>query len=318
MKYPGGDGVLMGVARTVGQTGYYGIWFLKELLGFKKPLATTMIITYQCNLRCQHCQIAENLPSIPQPHKISYEVAVEEMKASYDRGARVLFFEGGEPTSWSDGERTLLDLIKAGKEIGFFVTGYTTNGTNVFYLESDVISVSLDGPREVHDSIRCEGVFEKMMENLSRVDHPNVFANMVVLPENKHLIRETAQIVKDDPRINGLMINFLTPPPDTKVLSIEEKRKVVEEIVALKKEGFPILNSKKALRELLIEDYSGKCPFWASEFVLPDRSKVYGCPMKGDSCKHCGFNAVREYSLITRGSITTILSMAGRFGLSTK
>jgi MoaA/NifB/PqqE/SkfB family radical SAM enzyme len=318
LKYPGGDGVGMGVARTMGQTAYYGIWFLKELLGFKKPLATTMIITYQCNLRCQHCQIAGALPSIPQPHKISYDDAVEEMKASYERGARVLFFEGGEPTHWSDGERTLLDLIKAGKEIGFFVTGYTTNGTNVIYLESDVISVSLDGPREVHDSIRCEGVFDKMMENLSRVEHPNVFANMVVMPDNRHLIRETAQVVKDNPRINGLMINFLTPPPEAKVLSIEEKRQVVKEILALKKEGYPILNSRKALKELLIEDYSGRCPFWASEFVLPDRSKVYGCPMKGESCKRCGFNAVREYSLITRGSITTILSMAGRFGLSTK
>ncbi len=82
---------------------------------------------------------------------------------------------------------------------------------------------------------------------------------MVVMPDNRHLIRETAQIVKDNPRINGLMINFLTPPPETKVLSIEEKRKVVEEIVALKKDGYPILNSKKALKELLMEDYSGKC-----------------------------------------------------------
>jgi len=308
----------MGITRSFGQTAYYGIWFLRSLLGSKRPLATTMIITYQCNLKCQHCHIAENLPNIPQPHKMPYEVALEEMKASYDRGARVLFFEGGEPTHWNDGERTLLDLIKAGRDIGFFVTGYTTNGTNVFYLESDVISVSLDGPREAHDSIRCQGVFDKLMENLSKVDHPNVFANMVVMPDNKHLVRDTAQIVKDNPRINGLMINFLTPPPDAKVLGPDDKRKVVEEVVALKKEGYPILNSKKALKELLMEDYSKKCPFWASEFVLPDRSKLYGCPMRGESCKRCGFNAVREYSLITRGSISTILSMAGRFGLSTK
>ncbi|HPR98979.1 MAG TPA: hypothetical protein PLC39_06755, partial [Methanomassiliicoccales archaeon] len=157
-----------------------------------------------------------------------------------------------------------------------------------------------------------------LMENLSKVDHPNVFANMVVMPENKHLIRETAQVVKDNPRINGLMINFLTPPPGSKLLSLDEKRKVVEEIFTLKKEGYPILNSKKGLKELLIEDYSGRCPFWASEFIMPDRSKLYGCPMKGESCKQCGFNAVREYSLITRGSLTTIMSMAGRFGLSTK
>jgi MoaA/NifB/PqqE/SkfB family radical SAM enzyme len=308
----------MGVLRSIGQTAYYGVWFFKGLLGFRKPLVNTMIITYQCNLKCQHCHIAENLPLIPLPHKMSYDVAVEEMKASFERGTRVLFFEGGEPTYWSDGDRTLLDLIKAGKEIGYYVTGYTTNGTNVFHLESDTISVSLDGPREVHDKIRCEGVYDKLMANLEKVDHPNVFANMVVMPDNQHLIRETAQIVKDNPHLNGLMINFLTPPPESKTLTLEEKRKAVEEILALKKEGYPILNSKKALKELLMEDYSERCPLWASEFVMPDRSKHYGCPMRGESCKKCGFNAVREYSLVTRGSPSTILSMAGRFALSTK
>ena len=308
----------MGALKTLGQTAYYGIWFFKGILGFKKPLVNTMIITYQCNLRCQHCQIAQNLPLIPQPHSISYEAALEEMKASFDRGTRVLFFEGGEPTHWNDGDRTLLDLINAGREIGFFVTGYTTNGTNVFYLESDVISVSLDGPKEVHDTIRCPGTYDRLMENLEKVNHPNVFANMVVMPDNKDLIRETASIVRDNPHINGLMINFLTPPPESKTLTLEEKRKAVEEIIALKKEGYPILNSKKALKELLIEDYSKKCPFWASEFVMPDRSKLYGCPMKGEACKKCGFNAVREYSLVTRGNPFTILSMAGRFAISTK
>jgi MoaA/NifB/PqqE/SkfB family radical SAM enzyme len=308
----------MGALRTLGQTAYYGTWFFKGLLGFKKPLVNTMIITYQCNLKCQHCHIAENLPSIPQPHKISYAAALEEMQASFDRGTRVLFFEGGEPTHWSDGERNLLDLIKAGRDIGYYVTGYTTNGTNVFYLGSDVISVSLDGPREVHDRIRCQGTFDQLMANLEEVEHPNVFANMVVMPDNKHLIRETAQIVKDNKHINGLMINFLTPPPDSMTLTLGEKRKAVAEIVALKKEGYPILNSKKALKELLIEDYTDRCPYWASEFVMPDRSKHYGCPMRGDACKKCGFNAVREYSLVTRGSASTILSMAGRFALSTK
>lgn len=318
MKYPGQDAVSMGALRTIGQTAYYGVWLLKGLLGFKKALVNTMIITYDCNLRCQHCHIAESIDQIPLPHSISYADAVEDMRSSYERGARVLFFEGGEPTHWKDGERNLLDLIKAGREIGYFVTGYTTNGTNVFYLESDTISVSLDGPREVHDAIRCPGTFDKLMANLEKVDHPNIFANMVVMPENKHLIRETAQIVKDSKKINGIMINFLTPPPESKMLTLEEKRKVVDEIIALKKEGYPILNSKKALKELLIEDYSERCPFWASEFVLPDRSKHFGCPMKGESCKRCGFNAVREYSLITRVSFSTILSMAGRFALSTK
>jgi len=84
----------------------------------------------------------------------------------------------------------------------------------------------------------------------------------------------------------------------------------------LKKEGLPILNSNKALRELLIEDYSKKCPYWISAFTMPDGTKYLGCPMAGtESCKNCGFDAVREYRLITRGDIGTISKMS-RFALS--
>jgi MoaA/NifB/PqqE/SkfB family radical SAM enzyme len=136
---------------TLGQMAHYAGWFLKSKVGVKQPLVLTMVVTYRCNLNCEHCMIYENLDKIPQPHFIPYGDAVEEMRSFYDEGARILFFEGGEPTIWKDGERTLKDLIAAGKEMGYYVTGYTTNGTGAIFQESDVISISLDGLRQVDE-----------------------------------------------------------------------------------------------------------------------------------------------------------------------
>lgn len=307
----------MGKLISLGQYTYYAGWFLRSSFGIKRPLVSTMIINYDCNLRCKHCSIVAHKDELPNPHSMSYDQAVKKMKEHYDRGSRILFFEGGEPTMWKADGKDLRDLIHAGREIGYFVTGYTTHANNVIFEESDVVSVSIDGPRQIHDSIRGPGVFDRMMENLQRTSHPNIFANMVVMKDNKDHVRATVELVSENERIRGIMLNFITPPPQDLALSLEEKMAVVELARRLKREGYPVLNTDKALKELLMEDYGSRCPYWVSAFVLPDGSEYQGCPMRStDSCKCCGFDAVREYRLISRGNIETITSMSKRFALS--
>jgi MoaA/NifB/PqqE/SkfB family radical SAM enzyme len=295
---------------------YYAGWLFRSYLGNKRPLVNTIIIHYKCNLKCQHCSLVANQDSLPSPRSISFENASKDMQTMFDKGARILFFEGGEPTIWTDGDRDLSDLIAEGRRIGYNVIGYTTNGIGKIFDQSDVISVSLDGPREIHDLIRGPGVFDRLMDNLGKTKHTNIFANMVVTRTNLDHVRATAEVVANTPSVRGMMINFLTPPPYDISLTLEQKKKVVEMVRELKKEGLPIINSDKALRELLIEDYSKKCPYWVSSFTMPNGAKYHGCPMEGtESCKNCGFDAVREYRLITRGDVGTISKMS-RFALS--
>ena len=73
------------------------------------------------------------------------------------------------------------------------LTGYTTNGTNVILEQSDVISVSLDGPREVHDHIRGAGrVRPADGQSGPKRNIRNIFANMVVMQENKDALKVNA------------------------------------------------------------------------------------------------------------------------------
>jgi len=302
---------------SAGQMGYYAGWFLKSKVGSKKPLVNTMLINFNCNLRCKHCSISGNAEKLPSPSQIGWDDALREMRDLYEKGARILFFEGGEPTLWRSGDKNLGDLIRAGRDVGYFVIGYTTNGTTHFFEESDVISVSLDGPKEIHDGIREPGVFDKLMSNLEGTSHPNIFANMTIMQQNKGAVRATAEIVKSHGHIRGLMLNFITPPPQEIALNLQDKGNVVEEALQLKKEGYPILNTTRALKELLKEDYGGECPHWVSAFVLPDCSHYHGCPMENTAaCKQCGFDAVREYRLITKGNVSAIREMSKRFAYS--
>jgi MoaA/NifB/PqqE/SkfB family radical SAM enzyme len=304
---------------SIGQMGYYAKWFFKSKVGMKGPLVNTMIINFNCNLRCKHCSISGNADQLPNPFQIDFENAKKEMKEQYKKGARILFFEGGEPTLWKDGEKSLRDLIHAGRRVGYFVIGYTTNGTNPIIEDSDVVSVSLDGPKDIHDQIRGEGTYDKLMENLAKTKHPNIFANMTIMRNNLQNVEETVELVAKNDRIRGIMLNFITPPPYDIALTLDEKKRVIELALRMKKEGYPILNTTKALKDMLIEDFGGLCQDWVSAFVLPDCSHYGGCPMKGtDSCKKCGFDAVREYRLIVKGSPSAITQMSRRFAYSKK
>ena len=95
------------------EAAYMPWWFFQSrILGKKKPLQTVLFITDYCNLRCKHCTPSGHLCS----HTKSYEQIKEELIYSYQQGSRFVDFEGGEPTLWKDGDKTLNDLYKLARE----------------------------------------------------------------------------------------------------------------------------------------------------------------------------------------------------------
>ena len=295
----------------------YAKWWMFSKIGHKDPLVNTMIIHFACNLRCKHCGVVTQ-SDVVEKNKMTYDEIVSEMQYRFDNGARIMYFEGGEPTMWKDSGKDLGDLLRKSHEIGYYNVGYTTNGTGKIFTDSDVISVSLDGPRDIHDTIRQKGVFDTLMENLKNLDfNGSVFANMVIQKDNLAHIEETAKVVRDNDRIDGIIFNFLTPPPYEIAVTSDEKKEAVDTIRRLKNEGYPILNSKKGLELLAEEDWGDKCPHYLSAFTVPGGYRFNGCPMQGtESCKQCGFAAVREYYLVDRGSPSTIVEMSSMFAMS--
>lgn len=140
---------------------YFMRFGLKSILLRKKePILGTIILTDYCNLSCKHCAV-NNINKIIYP----YEDIRSEMKSLYDNGIRILFFCGGETLLWKDGNKTIKDLVKKAKEMGFLIVNVVTNGTIDLNLpEVDVIFLSLDGLKENHDYIRGD-TFDTIMEN---------------------------------------------------------------------------------------------------------------------------------------------------------
>jgi len=76
---------------------------------------------------------------------MSWEQLVETMRSAWLRGFRELYFTGGEPMLWHDGEHTLADAVDEARRMGFLHVHVYTNGTLGLGMSADLVWVSMDG-----------------------------------------------------------------------------------------------------------------------------------------------------------------------------
>jgi Fe-coproporphyrin III synthase len=286
---------------------YLAGWFLgAKFLGKKKPLQTVLFITDKCNLTCRHCCIYARFTPISK----SMQKIREELEYSYSLGSRFVDFEGGEPFLWQDGDKDMNDIIRMAKEIGFFSCTITTNAQIPFAgSEADSIWVSLDGIGKYHDDIRGQGAFKKLCENIKTCGHKALSANMVINNRNFSSVRETIQFVKDNPALHSISLNFHTPFPGTEslVVDIGTRERIADEIIALKKAGYPIMNSLAGLKLLKRNDFKKEC--WVTNFIMVDGSRHDQCQgQEAGLCDQCGFGMAGEMRSLFSLSPSTILA----------
>lgn len=270
------------------QTAYLPLWFMKSrVFGKKAPLQTVLFITDHCNLRCKHCT--------PSGHGCTqvkhYEQIKEELAYSYRLGSRFVDFEGGEPTLWRDGERTLNDLYRLAKDMGFFSCTLTTNGQRPFGdTLADSVWVSVDGYQDYHDWIRGPGTFARLDGNISASGHPALSVSMAVNRLNRPSLADTVRYAQANPAIRSIALNLHTPFPDTDGLTMSwaERCQVIDEVIALKQGGAPIMNSLSGLKVMKKRGFPKDC--WMANYILVDGTRLECCPgSRLGVCDDCGF-----------------------------
>jgi len=220
----------------------YGQLTAKILAGFLRfkakrptPLFASYNVTSRCNMKCSFCDWWKmNMPELPTKKALA---AIDEVCSL---GVPFFDLSGGEPLLRKD----LSILAKKASSYGCLVS-MNTNGTllkdgraSEIAAVFDVVVVSLDGPKEIHDKIRgVAGTYDKAIEaiKLLKARGVRVGVNSVVTPWNieilPHFIEELHSLV-DFAQVQPI---HPYPPPPQNTPSHEAISKLLNYLLKLKR-----------------------------------------------------------------------------------
>jgi MoaA/NifB/PqqE/SkfB family radical SAM enzyme len=299
--------------------------FLRERTGVadRLPMGAVYEATMRCNLHCEFCYVGDLLNIEGQWRE---ELPLEALERAFpDRDGFQISLTGGEIFMRKD-IMSVLDLFKSkGYACGYL----TTNGTIITDERADAlaelaaagflkhISVSVDGPRELHDAARgLEGTFERTSAGLRRlqdaakrkgaplrvsinttVAHESLEAldKMVDVAEElgvdaiglNHLMFSTPEEVAETVRLIGApdasaIATFVTPDPG---LDIPRVRQQVAALERKCRERNVLFDFRPKVHAPLIPSYytpgtalEGRCLYPFLHARVSFSGKVYFCP----------------------------------------
>lgn len=271
-------------------------WFRAVFFGRRKPLQSVVFISDRCNLSCKHCSVYNHR----NPLNKTLEQIREELEYCYSLGSRFVDFEGGEPFLWRDGDKTVNDLCRLARSIGFFSCTITTNAQMPFDGSvADSIWVSMDGVGEYHDRVRGEGAFARLERNIAACGCKALSVNMAINTLNVDSVAKAIEYAASNPSILSISLNFHTPFPGTEYLALDQAKReeVVDLILDYKKRGFPIMNSRSGLRKMRDNNFKKRC--WMTNFIFTDGTRKDQCiGAEQGICSKCGFCMAGEEAAV--------------------
>ena len=251
----------------------------QELLD--RPLGVEIEITTACNLRCKHCFQGE----YPEKY-MSLEYFKNIVDILDENDVYEVNLVGGEIFKHKD----VLEMLKYLDDKNMAIT-IVTNAVaiddNIIKTLSEMknlyVLVSVDGTKELHDKIRGEGQFDKIIPKIIQMSKigMNVEILCTINSINVDHVREISELGKDiDIPVN---FNLFKPFSEKhKFLTVEPEKffKAVEELLRLRvKEHYKIGISDASLAAYMLGlPEKNECTATMAGVVINTNGKMLTCP----------------------------------------
>ncbi len=245
-----------------------------------KPFIAEVDITDRCNLRCSHCYHFQEKGDAKGQEEPSVEKWRDRFSELHKKGIRMIMLMGGEPMLRPD-------IVQLADEMFPFVEMITNGTIPVPEKYQHRIFVSIDGMKKTNDSIRGEGVFDKVVNNFSG-DKRAVF-NMTLSGDN---FKELQQVVELSEKIgiSGVVCNIYTALDSNSKSRLEQeiREKIIETIKEVKKKKpAQMLITAKALDWFEKGDHRDKC-YWSEKVLHYDINWNNRPCFAVADCSNCG------------------------------
>lgn len=268
-----------------------------------KPPYVYLKITERCNSRCRHCHIRKAKNDTKELDTNQWKCIILKLKKWI--GPFYLKISGGEPFLRED----LFEIINFAHSKHIF-TSVITNGSLLPIRFEELsksnlsrLTISLDGvTAETHDFFRGSGSFKRIIPSINILKKENkrnliVTINSVMSEQNFHELPALVKFVQNN-KLQGIFFTallwrmfykknfnrgFLDDPLWPK--DYEKVKKILEELIQLKKKGYPIINSIKHFQLIkqyfknpnIIKSQNITCSFPYEYLVLNPKGKIVLC-----------------------------------------
>ncbi len=222
-----------------------------KLFNKKIPLSVYLSLTDRCPTICAYC----NVPQKKQK-EISYEGIKDLIEDMSRMGTQRLQLVGGEPMVRKD----IGKIINYAKEKDIFVTtstsGYSISKRIDEIKNIDIIFLSFDGNREIHDFQRGKGSFDNFLSAVESLKKNGIkFWTTTVLTEKNKTQLEYIYSMAEK---YGFLTNFHllyyfpenpeqhfhpTKQPENLIMNDKKIREVLASLIKQKKDSAPIASS---------------------------------------------------------------------------
>ena len=287
-----------------GRLGFYVPFVWRSVvLRRPEPFIYGIAVTDHCNLSCRGCHVANT----GRPD-MTWDRLVSTMQNAWRRGFRELYFSGGEPMLWRDGEHTLENAIVEAKRLGFFHVHVYTNGTLGLDTSADLVWVSMDGLPRTFERRRGDH-FQQVERAVREGRHPKVAVIYVIDRNTSEGIEPFLRWVQEEKfPVIGVMFYFHTPyyGRDELFLTDEERAPIINRLLGCLRTELPVINSRAALLALISGDWPRRFPM---AYVADVDGEYVCCRASDEVCADCGYAACTELTEFQRLRPSAVLGM---------
>lgn len=212
----------------------------------KHPVMLSHLLTQRCNLSCPYCLWKDNAAK---------EMTTRQIQSLHKQAAECgfvgVFLWGGEPLL----RRDFQDIVLHAKQQGLTVS-MATNGTLLpsyaVFVDTyvDKVLVSIDLPSEAHDTLRKGKAFNQAIKGIKMLRKCKKAICSVISQHNKEYMKELAQLAQNL-ACTWIPQHMDVPRGGEQVDDVSQKERdaIIDELLTLKNNGFPIGVSKTYLRQ---------------------------------------------------------------------
>ena len=249
-------------------------------------------LTERCNLRCKHCYqetLAKEMSKEDYLRVLDqYDVLLENIRKASNRSdiRGMITVTGGEPLVFPFFYDIIREIKNRGHEFAVLTNGtLITEDTIEKFLElkPSYVQVSIDGTKEIHDSIRGKGNFDKATEGLRLLvkKHIPCCISFTAHKQNYKCFYDVA-VIGAKLGVDYIWSDRLIPTgsgADVQMMSNEEYREFLKIMMTAKIDlsGYIYVKMKRALQFLASGEPIYQCQAGKMLIVVMPDGTVYPC-----------------------------------------